>query len=339
MKTCTIGDDGKLDISEQDVPAPGHGELVVKMRACGICGTDVEKLHGNYPSRILGHEAVGEIASIGAGVNGFNVGDRVFPHHHVPCYQCHFCRSGSETMCPHFSQSNISPGGLSEYFRVPEWNVSRGAVFKLPPELSFRAGALIEPLACVVRGLKKVSLGPDSYVTVIGVGPVGMLHISALRILGAGHISAVDISEERMKFARKLGAHYSFSPGEAVNGTQDCSGGTGSDITIVAAGSASAIDTGIATLRKGGKLIQFGLPKPGTLLKSDFSNLFKREISIITTYSAIESDVAEAIGMITSHSEELESIISHTFRLEKAHEAFRLAEDVSAARKIIVEAG
>ena len=339
MKTCVIGDDGKLDISEQDIPAPGHGELVVKMRACGICGTDVEKLHGNYPSRILGHEAVGEIAFVGEGASGFEVGDRVFPHHHVPCYQCHLCRSGSETMCPGFSQSNISPGGLSEYFRVPEWNVSRGAVFKLPLELSFRAGAMIEPLACVVRGLKKVSFGPESFVTVVGVGPVGMLHVSALRIMGAGHISVVDISEERMKFARKLGAQDSFSPGEAVKGIQECSGGMGSDITIIAAGSASATDTGIATLRKGGKLIQFGLPKPGTLLKSDFSSIFRREISIITTYSGIERDVAEAIDMIASHSEEFEGIISHTFRLEETQEAFRLAEDASAARKIIVEAG
>ena len=339
MKACVIGADGALEISEQPKPEITRGELLVKMRACGICGTDVEKLHGNYPSKILGHEAVGEIVSVGDGVRDFEPGDRVFPHHHVPCYDCHFCRNGSETMCPHFSRSNIHPGGLAEYFTVPEWNVSRSAVFKLPEQMSFRAGALIEPLACVLRGLGKAPLGTDSHVAVIGVGPVGMLHVAALKILGAKHIAAVDLSGERREFARKLGADETFSPQEAVGGIVESSGGIGSDLTIVAAGSPPAISTGIETLRKGGKLIQFGLPKPGMRLESDFSAIFRKEISIITTYSGIERDVADAISMIALHAGKFESMISHSFRLDEAGEAFKLAEDVNAARKIIVESG
>ena len=339
MKACVVGSDGRLEISDQHIPGISRGEILVRMRACGICGTDVERLHGNYPSKILGHEAVGEIVSVGEDIRELDVGDRVFPHHHVPCYDCHFCRNGSETMCTHFSQSNIHPGGLAEYFRVPEWNVSRGAVFRLPGKMSYRAGSLIEPLACVLRGLRKTPFGKDSHVTIIGAGPVGMLHVVALKTIGVGHITAVDVSEERAGFARTLGADSSFSPQHAVEGVLEASGGLGSDVTVVAAGSSAATDTGIETLRKGGKLLQFGLPKPGTKLTSDFSAIFRREISIITTYSGVERDVENAIGMIASHEAKFESIISHSFPLEEAHEAFRLAEEVDASRKIIIESG
>src|SRR3972149_6256909 len=122
-----------------DVPPPGlkAGDMLVEMKACGLCGTDIEKLEGRYTASppVIGHEAAGVVAGVGEGAEGFKVGDRVFPHHHVPCSECYFCKHGSETMCARYRESNLDPGGFAEYFRVPAWNVQRGGVLKLPEGL------------------------------------------------------------------------------------------------------------------------------------------------------------------------------------------------------------
>ncbi|MBX8631281.1 MAG: alcohol dehydrogenase catalytic domain-containing protein [Thermoplasmata archaeon] len=339
MKTCTVGNRNNLVISEQEVPKISDDEILVEMRACGICGTDVEKIRGNYSSRILGHEAVGIVASTGKNVSNFKAGDRVFPHHHVPCYECHYCMSGSETMCPQFSKSNLDPGGLSEFFRVPAWNIKKGGVFRLPEGLGFRTATMIEPLACVLRGLGKIPVSGSDTVGIVGVGPVGMMHVTALKIISDCRIVAVDISEDRLKFASLIGADMAVTPADAVREVELATGGIGADVVFVASGSSGAIGTGIKMLRKGGKMIQFGLPPPNTHLPADYSEIFKREISIMPTYSAVEREVAAAIEMIASHQAEFSRLISDVFGLEDAEKAFNIAEKGEAARKIIIERG
>lgn len=337
MRVCVIGS-GRAVMKDVPIPVPDRREVLISMKACGICGTDLEKLAGNYPSTILGHEAVGVIESVGQDVSDASPGDRVFPHHHVPCYECHFCRNGSETMCPHFSKSNIHPGGLSEFFILPEWNISHGGLFKLPDRISFRRGTLIEPLACVLRGQRMLGLNESSTVAVVGVGPVGMLHIYALRSMGVKNIMAMDPSSDRCEFAAKLGANASFtSAGEMRESVLSASDGRGADSAIIATGHPAATEAGISSIRKGGKLLQFGLPHPKTTLIHDTSDLFRREIQLLTSYSGVEKDVQLAIEMLATGDSIADEIISHSYPLENAPDAFVLAEDVNAARKIIIE--
>ncbi len=339
MKLCVIGK-GEAVMTDVPVPAPGRREVLIEMRACGICGTDFEKLAGNYSSTVLGHEAVGIVEEAGRDIDAVSSGDRVFPHHHVPCYNCHYCRSGSETMCPEFSKANLRPGGLAEYFILPEWNISHGGLFVLPSAVSFRTGTLIEPLACVLRGLRKLAVGKDSTVAVVGSGPVGMLQLFALKALGVRNVVAMDVSEERSRFARTLGAVSSFTSASGLKeACLSLSDGRGADASIVATGHPAATEAGIASLRKGGIMLQFGLPHPGTALVHDTSDLFRKEIQILNTYSGVERDVSDAIEMLTSHGAKAEDIISHSFRLERAPDAFRTASDAGNVRKVIVENG
>jgi L-iditol 2-dehydrogenase len=202
MKSCQLVG-GSLRLIETEVPEIGRGDVLVNMKACGICGTDVEKVLGHYASNVLGHEAVGILEKVGRDVDGFSEGDRVFPHHHVPCYTCHYCRNGSETMCPHFSASNLIPGGLSEYFILPEWNVSHGGLFRIPSSIDFRRGTLIEPMACVLRAIGKVKQNVDLTWLVVGAGPVGMLHVLALHLLEKGNVVCVEPDEERRRFSKR----------------------------------------------------------------------------------------------------------------------------------------
>ena len=337
MKVCVIGD-RRVVVEDKPVPVPGRGDVLVAMRACGICGTDIEKIAGNYSSTVLGHEAVGEVVSVGSEVEGVSVGERVFPHHHVPCYDCHYCRTGSETMCPHFSSSNIHPGGLSEFFVMPEWNIIHGGLFKLPGPMTYRTGTLIEPLACVLRGLDKLKLNSESTVTIVGAGPVGMLHIYALQSLGVKNIVAMDISKERCDFALAFGASAAGVPGDAMNmSIMSLTDGRGADASIIATGHPLATESGISCLRRGGSALQFGLPHPNTTLIHDISDIFRKEIQLLSTYSGVESDVAKAISMLDKKKGKADEMISHSFRLEDTPAAFYLAEKTGNAMKIIIE--
>ncbi|MEK6944268.1 MAG: alcohol dehydrogenase catalytic domain-containing protein, partial [Thermoproteota archaeon] len=157
MKAAFVKGSAKVTVEDIEKPKPGKGEIMVQMHACGICGSDVEKVFGKYsqPSMKLGHEPSGIISEVGENVSGFKKGDRVFVHHHVPCYSCHYCLHGNETMCEKYYETNLSPCGLSEQFVVPAWNVEHGGVLKIPDLISFEEAAMIEPLACCVRAWKK----------------------------------------------------------------------------------------------------------------------------------------------------------------------------------------
>lgn len=336
MKSCQLVG-GSLRLIETEVPEIGRGDVLVNMKACGICGTDVEKVLGHYASNVLGHEAVGILEKVGRDVDGFSEGDRVFPHHHVPCYTCHYCRNGSETMCPHFSASNLIPGGLSEYFILPEWNVSHGGLFRIPSSIDFRRGTLIEPMACVLRAIGKVKQNVDLTWLVVGAGPVGMLHVLALHLLEKGNVVCVEPDEERRRFSKRLGAMEALEPETAGQTVMSLTEGRGADVAIVATGSVKAIESAARMLRKGGMLIQFGLPNPRSFLNIDMNELFRKEISIVNTYSGIEKDVREAIALLEKAPSVTDEIISHSFTLENAIDAFGLAMKPDGARKIIIE--
>ena len=179
MKAAFVKNDSIISVDEIETPSLGQGDLLVKMESCGICRSDLEKVFGKYgqPSMKLGHEPAGIISQVGSKVSNFKKGDRVFTHHHVPCYSCHFCSHGNETMCPKYYETNLYPCGLAEEYLVPEWNVNHGGVLKIPDSMSFDEAAMIEPLACCIRSWNKFSFQKNDSIAVFGVGPTGMMHV------------------------------------------------------------------------------------------------------------------------------------------------------------------
>jgi L-iditol 2-dehydrogenase len=314
----------KAELRELEKPVPGPGGLVVKMEACGLCGTDIEKLRGEYTAAmpVLGHEAVGTIAAVGEGLTGFREGDRVFPHHHVPCGACHYCKAGSETMCDMYRSSNLTPGGFSEFFRVPRWNVSKGGVLKLPDELGFETASLIEPVACCVRALDKCNIQQGETVLIAGAGPVGMMHSILLKSLGANVIVS-DVSEERLEFAEKSGVHLVVNAAnvDVPNSVKSETDGRGTDVVIVASGNPEAVIQGLRSVRKGGRVCLFGIPSKGSVLDYDIADLYNSELSIFASYGATETETKKALDLISSHHEDFAKLVTDRFPLSKFDEA------------------
>ncbi|HEV8049913.1 MAG TPA: alcohol dehydrogenase catalytic domain-containing protein, partial [Thermoplasmata archaeon] len=266
-------DGHRVALVDRPAPSAGPGEITVSLAACGICGTDLEKLRGNYQSAgLLGHEPVGRIASLGEGVEGLAVGDRVFVHHHVPCYGCVVCRRGEYTYCPSYSKSNIDPGGFAETFRVPEANVRRGAVLRLDPSVSWEVGTLLEPAGCALTALRKVGFLAADSVFVIGLGPVGLLYAALAKSLGARWVGGSDLSVRRREAGSNFGVDATFAaanPDAIQAAVRAATGGLGVDLSVVAVGAPAAVRLGARLPRRGGTLNLFGLPERDSRLDHD----------------------------------------------------------------------
>jgi len=318
MKYIQLKSTGKVAVEESSPPVMKKGDILVEMKACGLCGTDLEKMQGRYLASkpVLGHEASGVLTDVGENVESFKVGDRVFPHHHVPCYECHLCRHGSETMCPHYRANNLDPGGFSEYFRVPAWNVKHGGVLKLPEHVTFEEASLIEPTACCIRALNRCNVSGDETVLVIGAGPIGLTHLRLLSMRGAT-VMVSDINATRLEFAERFGASmvYDAAKTDASLKIKEQTGGVGADLVVAASGSSGAIVQALNAVRKGGKICLFGVPAKGSRLDYDFSDIFNSEISIITSNAATEVETKAALKLMEERKLNLTSLITHRFKL------------------------
>ena len=304
---ASVSGPSTVSVSAIDVPSPGEGELLVRMAACGICGSDVEKVFGSYgkPSMRLGHEPAGTVVEAGRG-SGFEPGDRVFTHHHVPCGSCRLCEHGAETLCDTYSATNIWPCGLSELYTVPAPNAERG-VLRLPDSVSFGEAAMIEPLACCLRAWKKIPFRDGDSLAVFGAGPTGIMHA----MLGARRASRVfcsDTNAYRLEAARSAGAE----PLEAGSAAEAIEKAGGADAAVVATGSPAALSEALRSVRKGGTVMLFGVPPRGTRADFDLSDLYAREVSLVSSYAASDVDTREALGMI-SGTLDLGPLITHSF--------------------------
>lgn len=310
---------GRAEVDELTPPRPGFGEIVVEMKACGLCGTDIEKIRGEYTASlpVLGHEAVGVVSSVGPGVAGLKEGDRVFPHHHVSCGACHYCRKGSETMCAEYRKSNLEPGGFAEYFRVPRKNVEAGAVLRLPRTLDFELGALIEPVACCIRGIDRLAPERGDTILVAGAGPVGMMHALLLKWRGA-KVMVSDVSAPRLEFAReaRVGATIDAGKGDVPRQVREHTGSRGADLALVASGSPRAIVQALEAVRRGGRVCLFGAPFKGSVLDYDISDAFNSEVSMITTYGATEKETKRAMKLLAAGTVDFAPLITHRFPLK-----------------------
>lgn len=335
-----IAGKGSIEIKELPLPTIGPSEVLVRMRTCGICGTDIEKFHGDHITPpVLGHEVAGEIEAIGNDIRDQKAGDRVIVHHHVSCGSCFYCKNGLETLCEAYSRSNLDPCGFAEHFRVPENLVKGGTVYKLPDDMSYEMGSMVEPTACCIRALMKSGIKAGDSVAVFGTGPVGLTHVQLLKLYGAAPIIAIDVLKPRLETATKLGADIAFDPIEedAPREIATATSGRGADYAIVATGSPKAIEQAISSVRKGGKVVLFGAPGRGTTVSFDISRLFLQEIGIHASYSASETEMHIALEIMRTRRIDPTRIITHRLPLERIVEALHLAESGKEAVKVMVE--
>ena len=340
MKAVFMKGKGAVQVQEVSTPKIGSNEVLVGMRACGICGTDVEKVHGDHITPpVLGHEVSGVVQDTGTEVKDLTVGDRVVVHHHISCRHCYFCKNGLETLCEEYPKSNLDPCGFAEYFRVPETLVKGGTVYKLPDSVSFEEGSQAEPTACCIRALRKAGVSVGNSVAVYGVGPVGLAHVQLLKCFGAGPVFAIDVIKQRRHLATKLGADLAFDPttDDVANAVSLLTGGLGVDYAVVATANLKALESAFAAVRKGGTILLFGAPTRGAMMSLDMSKMFLREVRFQSSYSTSETEMPIAIQLIESKRVRPSEVITDRFPLSRAIEALGLADKPQDAVKIMVE--
>ncbi|HEV8050349.1 MAG TPA: alcohol dehydrogenase catalytic domain-containing protein [Thermoplasmata archaeon] len=327
-------------VSEEPDPAAGSGEVVVRLAACGVCGTDLEKVRGNYQTAgRIGHEPVGVIDAIGSGVVGLWPGQRVFVHHHVPCYNCDVCRRGDFTFCPTYSTTNIDPGGFSDRFRVPAENVVRHAVMPLDPSVSWEAGTLIEPAACALTALRRVDFRAGDSVFVVGLGPVGILYGLVAKAIGASWVGGAEVSAFRRAAAVRAGFAAVVDPRDAPavdRLVHPATGGRGVDLAVAATGAPPAIALAARLARRAGTLNIFGLPGAGRALDADLQELYLRGVRVIPSYATTEREIPEVQALLVHRRLDVTGLVTHTVPLPRLPEAFALAGRPEEAVKVAV---
>jgi len=328
------------DIRLEEIPVPkiGPDELLVKVIASGICGSDVmEWYRMKKAPRVLGHEMTGEVVEAGNRVDRYKVGDRVFVSHHVPCNTCQYCLSGFHTLCDTLRTTNFDPGGFAEYLRVPKINVDRG-VFILPDEVSFEDGVFIEPLACVLRGQRLAKLRPGQSVFVIGSGISGVLHIALAHASGAKWVVASDISDYRLKAAKQFGADETILAKNVNPGLiREINKGRLADLVIVCAGTISAYVQALQCVDRGGVVLCFAPLEPGLNFAFPFFDFWNDGITLVSTYGGSPLDITPAIDLIRTHRLPLLEMITHRLSLAEARLGFELVAEAKDSIKVVIE--
>ena len=327
-----------LRVEERPRPAIGPGEILVRIAASGVCGSDVlEWYRIKKAPLILGHEVAGTVAEVGSGVTAWQVGDRVVVTHHVPCNTCPACLGGHHTACATLHTTNFDPGGFCEYVRVPALQTDRG-VFRLPDEVSFDEGTFAEPLGCVVRAQRLARVGPGDAVLVLGSGISGLLHIALARALGAGTILATDVNPWRLEAALRFGAAAAWPAGPDVPArVAAATGGRLADRVIVCTGATAAVSQSMHLVAAGGTVLFFGAPDQEGGACIPFPEIWRREITLQTSYGAAGADLAVALELIRARRVPVAAMVTHRFPLEHIGEAFATVAAGGASIKVIIE--
>ncbi len=340
MKVGRLGPGGTVVLEERPEPTAGPGEVTVRLAACGVCGTDLEKLRGNYRTAgILGHEPVGRIAAVGPGVSGLAEGARVFVHHHVPCYACEVCRRGDLTFCPSYAATNLDPGGFADVFRVSAEHVRKEAVLPLDPGVDWGTGALLEPAGCALTAIRRVGLSPGASVLVLGLGPVGLLYARLAKALGAGWVGGTELSPLRRRTAERGGLDAAIdprAPEEVRAAVARATDGRGVDLAVAASGHPSVVRTAVELARRGGTVNLFGLPEPASRLDSDLQQLYLRGVRVVPSYATTEPAIREVHRLVVSGRLALGDLVSHRLPLADIAGAFALAARPDEAVKVVV---
>ncbi len=329
------------DVRLEELPCPvaGPGELLVRIHASGICGSDVMEWYraGKAPL-VLGHEMAGEVAAVGAGVTGFKPGDRVAATHHVPWLACPECLGGHETVCDLLlSGTHFDPGGFCEYARLAAVNVERGT-WRIPDDLSYDDATFVEPLACVLRGQRLAGLKPGMSVLVLGSGISGLLHVHLASVSGAGFVAASDLSDYRLQAARRFGASAAYrADGDVPGAFMADNQGRGADLVVVCASARAALEQALGAVARGGVILLFAPTGAGELLPLSVNKQFwRRDLTITTTYAGGPADCAAALALIANRRLRVAEMITHRLPLAEAAKGFALVAQGGESIKVII---
>jgi L-iditol 2-dehydrogenase len=338
MKVAMYYNNNDVRIEEMPVPSIGDNELLVKVKASGICGSDVMEWYRiKKAPRILGHEITGDIVEIGKNVKKYKIDDRVFVSHHVPCYTCRFCLNNQLTLCHTLHSTNFYPGGFAEYLRVPEINVDRG-MFVLPEEMSYDEGVFIEPLACVVRGMKTAGMKSGQTILIIGSGISGLLHIKLAKAWKAGKIFATDVEEYRLKAAKKFGADVVINAKDDVpEQIKKHHDGKLVNLTVLCTGALPAVQQALQSVEAGGTILFFAPTEPRVDVPFPLFELWNKQITMVSTYAGSPEDINTAIDLIKSKKVNVVDMISHILPLSDAAKGFQLVAKAKDSMKVILK--
>jgi L-iditol 2-dehydrogenase len=342
---------GINDIRIETVPVPaiGPGELLVKIATCGICGTDLKKIHmGSHSApRIFGHEMAGTIVRVGQGVSKFRLGERVMVFHHVPCGHCYYCRKQTPAQCLVYKKvgatAGLEPsgGGFAQYIRVMDWIVEMGGVVRIPEGVPFEQAAFMEPVNTVLKAVKRLNLAPDETVLVIGQGPIGLM-LAALSHRTGARVLTSDLYPERHAIAAKFGLHDAIDPSKenVIERARAVTEDRGADVVILAVGGSSLIQTAMDAVRPGGKVMLFAQTQHGQAA-FDPGQVCMDEKALIGSYSSSFEILDEVTDLVMGGYRkgfDLTQLISHRFPLERAVEAIEVASQPHPdSMKIMIE--
>jgi L-iditol 2-dehydrogenase len=327
------------DIRIEEVPRPkiGPRELLVRVIASGICGSDVMEWYRiKKAPRVLGHEISGEIVEVGSDVDRFRVGQRVFVSHHVPCDECRYCQAGHHTACSTLRSTNFDPGGFAEYVRVPDINVQKGT-FVLPDEVTFEEGTFVEPLGCVIRGQRVADIRADQTVLVIGSGISGLMHIQLVRIRGVSNVIATDINDYRLESAQRFGANVVVNAKEDVpEAVKAANNGRLADTVIVCTAALSAFEQAFESVDCGGTLLLFAPTAPDVRVPLPLYDVYFKGTRIVFSYAAVKQDITEAIEVLKNKRFDALGMVTHSFGLEDTWKGFDLVAQADRSIKVII---
>ncbi len=338
MRVAMYYNNSDIRIEEMPQPEVGPGELLLRIEASAICGSDVMEWYRiQRAPAVLGHEVAGAVAQAGAGVSRFREGDRLVVTHHVPCNVCRYCISGRHTVCDTLRATNYDPGGFCEYVRLPAINVDRGA-FPIPDGVSFDEASMAEPLACVYRGQRRAGIEAGQSALVLGSGLAGLLHINLARALGAGRIVSTDLSDFRLAAARRLGADATLRADEYTpERLRELNGGRLADLVIVATGARPALMQALESVERGGTVLFYAPTEPGVEVPVAVNDVFFRnDATLTTTYAAAPGDLSIALELIASGRVQVGDMISHRLPLSETGLGFRLTAGASESLKVVI---
>jgi L-iditol 2-dehydrogenase len=334
MRVARLHAWGDVRVEEAAVPAVGPGEALIRIEACGVCGSDALDWYVERKAPVvLGHEPAGEIVAVGAGVEHVRPGDRVFVHHHAPCGACAECRRHLWSSCATWRASRLEPGGFAEYARIPATNLARDTL-RLPDAMDYEMATFIEPVACCIRAVRRGRTGAGDCVLVIGLGAMGLVMIQLARLAGAAVVAGSDLVPRRRELGLALGADFTLDPaaGPVADAVRERSRGRGADVVLVCPGTADAVHAAIAAAAPGGRVVCFTPLPPDSPLALDACELYFREVQLRHSYSCGPDETRRALRLLEREGRTLHpplrvrSLITHRAGLDGVAAALERAK-------------
>lgn len=334
-RAAVYGRDGSIVVQDVPLPPLGAGELLVRMAACGICPGEVMRWYvARKAPFVLGHEPVGIVEECGADAGPFGKGERVFIHHHAPCMECRRCKRGDYVQCATWRATGLKPGGMSQY-AVVSATVVRADVLPLPDGVDDDAATFIEPLATVIKSIRRADVGRHDRVLVIGLGVMGLLHVMLARLHGAKTIIGADGIASRRAKAIDVGADHAFDALSLAQSVRSVTDGEGADVVIVGPGSIAAMDAAAECIAPGGTMVLFTPLPPDVRWPMPVHDLYFKDVRLVCSYSAGPDETREALRVLEGGFP-VARLITHRMSLDDVEKAYKLVADAGETLKVIV---